>query len=171
MSDSQSINTSLLDIMICSRNEGVVIRDFTNLTLQIIFDAWWPAMNMGSNHTIAWKDFRHAPSWCCYLHCGIEETSSPGIICIICYQVLLHPSEHETSSMWKHLLAKAQIPKLNELTELEVSELTSTTDDETQLAILKRQGGHGIPIVRLPKKFIFDSLVTPILTSLTDTTL
>jgi len=42
--------------------------------------------------------------------------------------------------MGKHMLAKAHIAKINRLTESEVSELTSTTVDETPLAILKRQG-------------------------------
>jgi len=69
------------------------------------------------------------------------------------------------------LLAKEYIGKLNELTESKVSELTSTTVDETALAILKRQGSRGITIVRMQKKFIFDSLLVPILTSLTDTML
>jgi hypothetical protein len=37
--------------------------------------------------------------------------------------------------MGKHLLAKAHIRKLNELTQSEVSELTKSTVDETALAI------------------------------------
>jgi len=37
--------------------------------------------------------------------------------------------------MWKHMLAKVHIAKLNKLTEWEDSELTSTTIDETALAI------------------------------------
>ena len=114
---------------------------------------------------------RHAPSWCFYLHCGIEVTGSPGIIGIICHQVLPPPSEHETSSMGKYLLAKAHIATLNELKVSEVSELTSTTVDETALAILKRQGSCGITIVRSQKKFMFDSLVLLILTLLTNTML
>jgi hypothetical protein len=73
--------------------------------------------------------------------------------------------------MVKYLRAKAHIAKLHELTESEVSELISTTVDITALAILKRPGSRGITIVRMQKKFIFDSLVVPILTSLTDTTL
>jgi CheY-specific phosphatase CheX len=40
--------------------------------------------------------------------------------------------------MGKHLLAKAHIAKLNELTEAEVTELTNSTVDKTALAILKR---------------------------------
>jgi len=111
--------------MISSKNEGVFIRDLNDLTPQIIFDAWWDSMNVGSKHSIAWKNSRHAPSWRFYLHCGIEVAGSPGIICIICHQVLRHPSEHGTSSMSKHLLAKAHIAKLNELTESEVTELTN----------------------------------------------
>ena len=118
-------------------------------------------MNEGSKRPIAWNASRHAPSWRFYLHCGIEETGSPGIICIICHQVLRHQLEHGTSSMGKNLLAKAHIAKLNELTESEVTELTSTTVDETALAILKRQGSRGITIVSLQRKFRFDIQFNP----------
>jgi len=154
MSDRQSLNTSLLEVMISSRNERVIIRDLSDLTLQIIFDAWWASMNVGSKRPIAWKNSRHTPSWRFYLHCGIEETGSPGIIGIVCHQVLRHTSEHGTSSMGKHLLAKAHITKLNELTESEVTELTSSTVDETVLTSLKRQGSRGITIVSLQRKTI-----------------
>jgi len=58
--------------------------------------------------------------------------------------------------MGKHLLAKVHIAKLNELTELEVTELTSSTVDEAVLAILKREGSRGITIVRLQEKLIGD---------------
>ena len=112
-------------------------------------------MNEGWKRPIAWNNSRYVPSLRFYLHCGIEETSSPGIICIICHQVLRHPSEHGTSSMGKHLLAKAHIAKLNELTESEVTELTSTMVDETALVISKRQGSRGITIVSLQRKFRF----------------
>jgi hypothetical protein len=53
MPDSQSINTSLLEVMISSKNELVFIRDFNDLTLQIIFDAWWASMTVGSKCPIA----------------------------------------------------------------------------------------------------------------------
>ena len=138
MSDSKSLNASLLKVMISSKIEPVFIRDLSDLTLQIRFDVWWASMNVGSKQPIAWNNSQHAPSWRFYLPCRIEETGSPGIICIVCHQVLRHPSEHGISSMVKHLLAKAHIAKLNELTELEVTELTSSTVDETALAILKR---------------------------------
>jgi hypothetical protein len=161
MSDSKSLNTSLLEVMISSKNERVFIRDLCDLTLQIIFDAWWASMNEGSKRPIAWNASRHAPSWRFYLRCGIEETGNPGIICIVCHQVLRHPSEHGTSSMGKHLVAKAHIAKLNELTDSEVTELTSTTVDETALAILKRQGSRGITILSLQRKFRFDNQFNP----------
>ena len=135
MSDSKSLNTSLLEVMISSKNECFCIRDLSDLTLQIIFDARWASMNEGFKRPIAQNISRHAPSWQFYLHCGIEATCSPGIICIVCHQVLRHPSEHGTSSMGKHLLAKAHIVKLNQLPESEVTELTGTTVDETALAI------------------------------------
>jgi len=102
--------------MISSKNERVFIRDMSDFTLQIIFDAWWASMNIGSMRPIGWSNSRHAPSWRFYLHCGMAENGSPGSICIVCHQVLCHPSEHGTSSMGKHLLAKAHIAKLNELT-------------------------------------------------------
>jgi len=156
MLDSQSVNTSLLEVMISSKNERVFIHDLNDLTLQIIFDAWWGSVNLGSKRSIGWKNSRHMPSWQFSLHCGIEETGSPGIICIVCHQVLRHPSEHGTSSMGKHLLAKAHIGKLNELTESEVTELTSSTVDEAALAILKRQGSRGITIVSSQEKLIGD---------------
>jgi len=142
--------------MISPKNEHLFIRDLSDLTFQIILNAWWASMNVGSKLPIAWNASRHAPSWRFYLHCGIEESGSPGIICIVCHQVFRHPSEHGTSSMGKHLLAQAHIAKLNELTESEVTELTSSTVDETALAILKRQRSRGITIVSLQRKIIFD---------------
>jgi len=161
MSDTQSLNTSLLEVMISSKNECVSIRDLSDVTLQIIIDAWWASMNVGSKRPIDWKNSRRASSWRFYLHCEIEETGSPGIICIVCHQVLRHPSEHVTSSMAKHLLAKAHIAKLNELRESEVTELTSSTVDETALAILKRQRSRGITIASLQRKSIFDIQFNP----------
>jgi hypothetical protein len=73
--------------------------------------------------------------------------------------------------MGKHLLAKAHIAKLNELTVSEVTELTSSTVAETALAILKRQGSRGIPIVSSQRKIKLTIQVLSILTELTDKTL
>jgi hypothetical protein len=57
---SKSLNISLLEVMISSRNEHVFIRDFTNHILQIIFNAWWALMNVGMKRRIAWKNSRPA---------------------------------------------------------------------------------------------------------------
>jgi len=103
MSDTQSLNTSLLEVMISSKNERVYIPDLSDLTLQIIPDDWWASMIVCSKRPIAWKNSRHAPSWRFDLYCGIEETGSPGIICVVCHQVLRRPLEHGTSSMGKHV--------------------------------------------------------------------
>jgi len=118
-------------------------------------------MNIPSNHQIAWDHSRHAPSWWFYLHCGLEDTGSPGIIWIICHQVLCHPSEHPTGSMGKHLLAKTHITKLDKLAQSVVTNMTCSTVNKTDLAILKRQGSRGITIVSLQKKIIFDIQVNP----------
>jgi len=157
--------------MISSRNEHVFIRDLCDLTLQIIFDHWWASMDVSSKRPIAWSDSGLAPWRRCYLHCSIEETSSPGVICIICHQFRRHPLQHATSSTGKHLLAKAHIAKLNELTESEVSEFTNTTIDETTLAILKRQSSRRMTIVSSQRQLIFDSLTLRISTQFTDRTL
>jgi len=124
--------------MISCKNVCVYICDLSNLTIQIIIDAWWASNHEGAKRPIAWNDSRHALSSRFYLHCGNEETGSPGIIGIVSHQVLRHRSEHGTSLMGKHLLAKSLIAKLNKLREIEVTGLTSSTVDETALAILKR---------------------------------
>jgi len=63
--------------------------------------------------------------------------------------------------MGKDLLTKAHIAKFNELTESEVTELTSSMVDETALAILKRKGSRRITIVSLLSKIRFDIQVDP----------
>jgi hypothetical protein len=73
--------------------------------------------------------------------------------------------------MGKHLLAKAHIAKLNELTVSEVTELTCSKIDETALAILNWQGSCGIPIVSSQRKITLTIQVSSILTELTDKTL
>jgi hypothetical protein len=122
---SQSLTTSLLKVMISSKNECVFMRTLNDHTLQIIFDVWWASIYVCSKRPITWNNSRLAPWWRFYLHCGMEENSSPGIICIVCHQVHCHPSDHGTSWMGKHLLAKAHITKLNELTESEASQMAS----------------------------------------------
>jgi hypothetical protein len=161
MSNTQSLNTSLLEVMFYSKNECVFIRDLSDLTFEIILDAWWASMNIGSKRPVAWNNSRHEPSWQFFLHCGIGENGSPGIICIGCHQVLRHPPEHGTSSIGKHLLAKAYIAKLNKLTELEGTKLSSLMVDETALAILERQGSRRITILSVPRKIIFDIQLNP----------
>jgi len=56
MSDSISLNTSLLEVMISSTNDRHLIRDLCDLTLQILFDAWWASMNVGSKRPITWNN-------------------------------------------------------------------------------------------------------------------
>jgi len=155
-SDLKSFNTSLLDVMISFKNELIFFRDLIDLTSQIIFDAWWASINVDWTWPIAWNNSRHVPLWHFYLHCGIEETGSAGIICIICHQVLLHPSEHGTRSMGKHLLARAHIAKLNKLTDSDITQLTSSTVHETVLAILKSHGCQGITIVSSLRNIRYD---------------
>jgi hypothetical protein len=153
--------SSLLEVVISSKNECVFIRDLGVLTVHMIFDARWASMNVGLKWPIAWNNSRHVPLGQFYLHCGSEETRSPCIVCIVCQQVLPHPSHHVTSSMGKQLLGNAHIAKWNKLTESEVTELTSWMVDETALAILKWQGSWGIPILSVQSKMIFDIQFIP----------
>jgi len=156
MADSQSLNTSLLQVKIASNHGGVFICDLSNLVLGIIFDACWASMNVGSKHPIAWNSSGHAPLWRFNLHCEIAETSRHGIIYIICGEVLRNPTEHGTSPIGKHILAKVDIAIFNELPLSKVSELTCTTVQETALAIRQRKGSQTITIVGSLRRFIFD---------------
>jgi len=97
MSYSQLLCTRMLQVIISSKEEHVIIRDLNDLTLIIVFHVCWAPMNGASKCPIAWNNSRHAPLWLFYLHCRIEETSSLGIICIVCHQVFRHLSVHGTS--------------------------------------------------------------------------
>jgi hypothetical protein len=147
--------------MISSKHECVFNCNLSNLTLEINFNAWWDSMNAGSKRPIALNNSRHAPSWWFYLHCGIEETGGPCIICIVYHQVHHHPSEHGTSSMGKYMLRKAHIAKLTELTWSKVTQLTSSMVDESAVAILKMQGSRGITTVSSHRKSLFDIYIDP----------
>jgi len=57
MPDSKSLTTSMLEVVISSKIELVFIRDLSDLTLHIIFDAWWVSMNVGLQRPIASKQF------------------------------------------------------------------------------------------------------------------
>jgi len=142
--------------MITSRNNRIFIRDLSDLTLYILFAALWSSINVHSKHPIAWNNSRHESSWRSYLHCAIEQTSSPRIICIVFHQVFCHPSEHGTSSMGKYLLVKVHIIKFNISSQSDDTQLTSSTVNKTAFSILQRQGNRGIPIVSSQRKFIFD---------------
>jgi hypothetical protein len=122
-----------------------VIRNLNILTFQITFDARWTSMNVDPKLSIGWNNSRYDPSWRFYLDCGIKDA---GIRCIIIQHVLHHPSDHGTSSVERHLLAKLHIAKSNELTQSEVSKLTKSIVNGTAFAILKRQGSRGISRVR-----------------------
>jgi len=109
MSYSKSRNTSLLAVILSSQNERVFILDLNDLTLKIIFDAWWTSMNVESKLSIASNNSRHTPSWRWYLHCGLEVSINPGIMCFVGHRVLHHASEDGTSRKEKHWLSKAHI--------------------------------------------------------------
>jgi hypothetical protein len=63
--------------------------------------------------------------------------------------------------MEKHLLAKTHIARFNELTESELTELTSSRVEETALAILKRQVSRGITIASFQRAIRFDIQFNP----------
>jgi hypothetical protein len=48
-----SINTSLREDIILSQNRSVFIHALTDLTIHIIFDAWWASMNVGLKRSSA----------------------------------------------------------------------------------------------------------------------
>jgi len=153
MSDSESVIFPLQEVLILLTNECLFIRDVSNLTGQIQFDPSWTSTNVCSKCSIASNHSRHAASLHINLHRGMEASSSDGILCSICHQVLRHPAEHATYSIRIHLLATVHCAMLNELTESNDSELTTSIVDETALAILKQQGSWGITVVSWQWKF------------------
>ena len=160
-SHSKSFNIALLKVMISSTNEHIFIHHLSDLTLQIMINSGWASLIGDLTRPIPWNSSRHAPSWQFYLHFGSEKTGSPGIIIIIWHQLLCHPSEHGTSAIGTNVLARAHIATFDELTELEFTELTCSTVDETALAILKRPWSWGITILSSWRKIIFDMQVDP----------
>jgi hypothetical protein len=153
MSDCKSSNTSWQEVVISSKNEHVFIRNLSDLNLHITFDASRASLDVASTPHIHCNNCKHASSWRFYLHCGLEETGSPGIKYIVCHQVLRHPSEHGTSTMVNDLLGKAHIATLNQLTESEVSELTSSTVNETAFAIPNKPSSYVISKISCQRKF------------------
>jgi hypothetical protein len=47
MPDSQSPNTSFIDVVISSRHKYVFIHNLGDLDLSLMFDPWWASRNMG----------------------------------------------------------------------------------------------------------------------------
>jgi len=155
MSHSTSLNTALFEVIISSRHDFVIMCGLCDLKLQIIVEAVWDVTNVGSKWRIYSANFAHTPSCRLYLHCGIDDTGSPGIICIVWDQVPRHPWEHATSSLGKLLVAQAHIANINELTVSEITQLTCWTVDEPALPILIRQASGWITIVGSQKKIIY----------------
>ena len=103
-------------------------------------------MNVETKTTILWSGSRHTAARQFYKHCTKTENGCPGVICIICHTVLVHPSENRTSTMAKHLQSKTPKVELNKLTESNVSLLTGTAGDEQALAVLKKKGSQGVMV-------------------------
>jgi hypothetical protein len=168
MSDTKSLNTSLLEVMISSKAENVYIHGVSDHFEQIIFDACCSSMHVFWKRPICWNNSRLAPSWQFYVHWRLENTGSLGIgICTICGQILRNPSEHGTYSTGNHLLVKGHIAKLYELTMAEVTILTSSTVDESLLGRLNWLGTQGIPNGSSQRKIKFHIQSARILTELT----
>jgi len=167
MSKPKSIYNLLVEVSISLETECVFIHISSNHTFQIICAACWAFKDVGLKRSIALNISRYAPMWHFYLQGGIAKTGSPGIIFIVWHQVPRHISEHGTSSMGKHLLAKAHVAMLNNFIKLEYKDFTSSAVKETTFAIQTRQGTHGIATVSSQTKFIFDTLVVSILTRVT----
>jgi hypothetical protein len=65
MLHSKTLNTSLLEVMISSKNEPVFIHHLSNLTLPIIFDTWWVALPTFPNARVGFgSDSDPGPNRC-----------------------------------------------------------------------------------------------------------
>jgi hypothetical protein len=68
MAASQHIDTSSLELMHSAKEERVFMRDLTDETLQMTFDAWWTSMNVETKCTVIWKRSGHSPTWRFFKH-------------------------------------------------------------------------------------------------------
>ena len=141
------IDTTPLEVIHLADGRKVYVRDAADSKLQTIFDTWWKGMNVESKKLISWDGRKCSTAWRFYKQCGIVQDGSPSIICIVCSQVLKHPSRVGTSGMSKHLLSKEHMAKKNKLKEEEDDEYISLDADEQLLAILKKKGSHGTLVV------------------------
>lgn len=170
MAASTPPDTSLLEVMYSAKEERVFIRDLSDVRLQMMFDDWWTSMKVETKKTIVWSTSRHASAWRFFKLCANTENGSPGIICIVCHQVLAHPSENGTSTMGKHLTTKAHKLQLDKLTQSDLSIITGTAGEEQALAVLKKKGSHGVMVASHSYQTEANQKLKIILTILTDRT-
>jgi hypothetical protein len=81
-------------------------------------------MNVDSKLSIASNNYPYGSWWRSYMHSSVQKPGNPGIICIVCLQVISHPSEDDPSFMVNQLLANSHIGKSNKLGNLKVYEST-----------------------------------------------
>jgi hypothetical protein len=105
ISDSQSVNISLLEVIQSSNNQGVFVRNLSDLDLYILFNTPWASITVGLMSSNVWNISWHPDLSRFYLHCGMEETGRPGIIYVIGYWVFCHLSEYEIGSIVKQIPA------------------------------------------------------------------
>lgn len=140
------MDTTFLEVLHAAGDQLVYIRDPTDKTLQTIFDTWWTEKKATTKKPITWNGRKSASAWRFYKQCATVEEGRPFIVCIVCHQLIVHPAETGTSAMAKHLLRKEHVNKLNELTEMERDELSSTAVDEQALDVLKKKGSLGVVV-------------------------
>jgi len=154
MSDSKSLNTSLLEVIISSKNEHVFMHDLSDHSFQIIVDIWGVSMTLGLKWPVVWNISRHVALWQICLHCRIDKTGSHGIISLVCHHDLHYPFTTWDLLNVETVTGKAHIGMLNELTESDVTEWHTLTVDETALAIVNKQGCQRVTIVSSQRKIM-----------------
>lgn len=149
-------DTSTLEVICASNGEEVFVRDTTDKTLQMTFDAWWSEMEVVTKKPVYWKGQKTAKAWEFYKQCALTENGSPSIVCIVCHKLLSHPAMTGTSAMSKHLTAREHVAKLNDLASSTGGGLLGKHADQQVLAMLKTKGSHGVLIVSSDKPLLFE---------------
>src|SRR5215216_2502581 len=139
MSSSTSIDTTSLEVMHAANKQIAYIRHPTDRVAQIVFDTWWKEMKMTTKKAINWSGRKTSPAWRFYKQCAIAENGRPHIICIVCLQLIAHPAENGTTAMTKHLDCREHVKMLNELTDSQKLQLSSTAVAEEALDVLKKK--------------------------------
>jgi len=111
MPDSNSLNTSFLELLKCFKNESVFIRDFRDLVLQFTLNAWWVSFNVSWKYPTAGSNSRYVTAGDSIYIVGFRKLASPVsyvllLINFFAIHQYMKPVQWGNTSLQKHRLQR-----------------------------------------------------------------